>query len=226
MAMPLPRRRLPPRCTVSFGAASCSTASPDAQLYTIPEVPTATVQLDAVSDGGAGCSCEGNLDALHQADQGLVKTLGRVRRLSNSSSCSAGAFAAGMDGALGGLGGIAAAAAGVGTTSFEAEAAAAAVRLQQVLLSRQGALGAMGLGGSRPSRCVHVEFGEFADDDPTMGWLLGRLATTQQQSEGKLDGEVAGVDAQGLGQGEGAKQAKQPVYASAGPASGPHSGYW
>jgi hypothetical protein len=188
------------------------------------------VQLEAVSDGGAGCSCEGNLDALHQADQGLVKTLGRVRRLSNSSSCSAGAFAAGLDGALGGVGGIAAAAAGVGSTSFEAEAAAAAARLQQVLTSRQGALGfgAMGLGGSRPSRCVHVEFGEFAEDDPTVGWLLGRLATTQQEREGKSEEiEVAGVDAQGqAGQGEGATQAKQHVYASAGPASGPHSGYW
>jgi hypothetical protein len=207
-----PRRRQPPRRTVSFHAASCSSAPPDAPLYTIPEIPPVTVQLAAVSDGGAGCSCDGTLDALHQADQGLVKTLGRVRRLSNSSSCSAGAFAAGLDGALGGVGGIA--------------AAAAAAQLQQVLMSRQGTMGFGGVGGVRPSRCVHVEFGELAEDDPAVGWLLGRLAT-QQESEGigrKLDGdEMAGVEGQGEG---GKKEQKQHVYASAGPASGPHSGYW
>jgi hypothetical protein len=228
MAMLLLRRQQPPRRTVSFNSASCSTSSPDAPLYTIPEIPAALVQLTAVSDGGAACSCEGNLDALHQADQGLVKTLGRVRRLSNSSSCSAGAFAAGLDGALGGVGGIAAAAGAAAAGSFESEAAAAAVQLQQALLSRQAALGGVCMGGLRPSRCVHVEFGgfgELANDDPAVGWLLGRL-TIQQQGAEKSGGELAGVEGREQGQGEGTKQAKQHVYASAGPASGPNCGYW
>jgi hypothetical protein len=228
-------RRSPPCRAISFGP---SAATHDALLYTIPEVSTGLVQLDAVSDGGAGSSRDGTLDALHNADRGLVKTLGKVRRLSNSSSCSAGAFAAGVDGALGGVSGVAAAADGNGS-DFEAEAAAAATRLQQMLQKRQITMGGVG-----QLRCVHVDLGGFADaDDPAADWLLGRLtqheldktdaaavshadAQTTAADEGGEQGGASGWGTDGVEQQSRKQQQKQRVYASAGPPSGPHSGYW
>ncbi|WIA39969.1 hypothetical protein OEZ86_013399 [Tetradesmus obliquus] len=224
-------RRLPPRRTASLSASSFTAAALDPLLYTIPEISTGLVQLGAVSDGGAGCSCDGGLDALHQADQGLVKTLGRVRRLSNSSS----SCAAGLEGVLGAASGPGAAAAGAGFDGFEAEAAAAAERLQQVLRSKQaGGVGLAGAAGARQSR-VHVRFGDFAADDPAVSWLLGQTppqeavdgndAAEKEAGGVRGQGRVGGTGSQGLCRGA-AKQAKQPVYASAGPASGYHSGYW
>ncbi|WIA19684.1 hypothetical protein OEZ85_005612 [Tetradesmus obliquus] len=268
-------RRLPPRRSTSLSAFSFTAAALDPLLYTIPEIPTGMVQLDAVSDGGAGCSCNGGLDALHHADQGLVKTLGRVRRLSNSSS----SCAAGLEGVLGAAGGPGAAAAGAGFDEFEAEAAAAAERLQQVLRGRQaggvllagaaaadddddddtrcgagfaaqapllqqqvlrgrqaGGVVLAGVAGARQSR-VHVRFGDFAADDPAVSWLLGQMPPQEDPAVDGIDaaekeagdvrgqGRVGGKSGQGLCR-SAAKQAKQPVYASAGPASGYHSGYW
>lgn len=226
-------RRLPPRRSTSLSASSFTAAALDPLLYTIPEIPTGLVQLDAVSDGGAGCSCNGGLDALHHADQGLVKTLGRVRRLSNSSS----SCAAGLEGVLGAAGGPGAAAAGAGFDGFEAEAAAAAERLQQVLRGRQAGGGLLaGAAGARQSR-VHVRFGDFAADDPAVSWLLGQMPPQEDPAVDGIDaaekeagdvrgqGRVGGKSGQGLCR-SAAKQAKQPVYASAGPASGYLSGYW
>uniref|UniRef100_A0A383WMY9 Protein kinase domain-containing protein n=1 Tax=Tetradesmus obliquus TaxID=3088 RepID=A0A383WMY9_TETOB len=269
-------RWLPPRRSTSLSASSFTAAALDPLLYTIPEIPTGLVQLDAVSDGGAGCSCNGGLDALHHADQGLVKTLGRVRRLSNSSS----SCAAGLEGVLGAAGGPGAAAAGAGFDGFEAEAAAAAERLQHVLRGRQaggvllagaaaaaaddddddtrcgagfaaqapllqqqvlrgrqaGGVVLAGVAGARQSR-VHVRFGDFAADDPAVSWLLGQMPPQEDPAVDGIDaaekeagdvrgqGRVGGKSGQGLCR-SAAKQAKQPVYASAGPASGYHSGYW
>ncbi|KAF6252967.1 kinase-like domain-containing protein [Scenedesmus sp. NREL 46B-D3] len=86
----------------------------------------------------------------------------------------------------------------------------------QQLLQQAGA--AAGLGGARLCRNVHVDLGQLATNDPAAGWLLG--LGQQEAAAGDHQGGVEGQE-----QSE-EKQAQQHVYASAGPASGPCSGYW